>query len=217
MGIVRGRVLRADSAKVASAINCPERIVGPERRARVLREEVEAKAAAARIVAEAQARAETIKRDALQKASDTIATATRAAEEREQAKFAAAYLTLKAREEERADVDLDRALGLAVVLAERLIGATLTLDPDRVVGLAKEALAEARGTRRTRIEAHPLDAEALSLQIARIAPPENTVTVVPNADLARGSFILHTDLGILDAKLAPRLERLAAALDGALG
>ncbi len=213
MGIVRGRVLRADVAKVAS----PERVVSPARRARVLREEVDAKAAAVRIVAEAQARAETIVREARQKAADAIATATRQAEEHEQAKLAAAYLILRAREEARADVDLDRAVGLAVVLAERLIGATLTLEPGQVAGLAKEALAEARGTRRTRIEAHPLDAEALSLQIGRISPPENTVTVVPNAELARGSFLFHTDLGILDAKLAPRLERLAAALKGALG
>ena len=213
MGIVRGKLLRADEARVTA----PERVVSPARRERVLREEVDAKKAAERIVAEAYTRADAIMKEARQKAADAITLATREAEEREQAKFAAAYLTLRSREEARADVDLDRALGLSVVLAERLIGATLTLEPDRVAGLAKEALAEARGTRRTRIEAHPLDAEALLTQIARIALPENTVTVVPNAELARGSFLLHTDLGILDAKLAPRLERLAAALKGALG
>lgn len=213
MGIVRGKVLRADESKVAP----PERVVSPARRERILREEVEAKAAAARILQEARTRGEAIMKEARQKAALAIEVATREAEEREQAKLAAAYLTLRSREEARADIDLDRAVGLAVVLAERLIGASLTLEPGRVAGLAKEALAEARGTRRTRIEAHPLDAEALLSQIARIAPADVVVTIVPNADLTRGSFLLHTDLGILDAKLAPRLERLAAALKGALG
>jgi flagellar biosynthesis/type III secretory pathway protein FliH len=42
------------------------------------------------------------------------------------------------------------------------------------------------------------------------------VDVVENAELARGSLCVHTDLGTLDAKLTPRLERLAAALRDAL-
>lgn len=213
MGLVKGRVLRADGAQAKTS----ESLLTPARRERILREEADARRAAERILAEARATAQAELSAARQKASDAVALAITEAEEREQAKLAAAYLGLRAREEARAEVDLDRAVGLAVVLAERLIGATLTLTPDRIAGLAKEALSEARGTRKTRIEAHPLDADALMSQIARIAPPELTVTVVANPDLQRGSFILHTDLGILDAKLAPRLERLAAALKGALG
>ena len=35
-------------------------------------------------------------------------------------------------------------------------------------------------------------------------------------DLAPGDLVLHTDLGTLDARLTPQLERFAAALRDAL-
>ncbi len=214
MALVKGRILRAEGH--AANVSAHPVSVKPETRDRILRQEVEAVAAAARIIGEAHARAEAELTLAKQKAADAVAVATREAEEREQAKLAAAYLVMRSREESRADGDLDRAVGLAVVLAERLIGASLAIAPGQVATLAREALSEAKGTRRARIEAHPLDADALLSHIASIAAPEISVTVVVNADLARGSLILHTDLGILDAKLAPRLERLATALKGAL-
>jgi flagellar biosynthesis/type III secretory pathway protein FliH len=37
-----------------------------------------------------------------------------------------------------------------------------------------------------------------------------------DAALARGELRLHTDLGTIDARLAPRFERLAAALRDAI-
>lgn len=214
MALTKGRVVRQGEAEARPIARAEA--VAPERRERVLRAEMEATAAAARIMNEAQAKASAMLEAAKQQAADAVAIASKEAEEREQSKLAASYLALVAREEQRAERDLERAVGLAVVLAERLVGASLATNPAQITGLARQALAEARGTRRAKIEAHPLDAEALLTHIAQIAPPEIVVSVTPNAELPRGSLLLHTDLGTLDAKLAPRLERLAAALRGAL-
>ena len=215
MGLTRGRIVR-DVREGEAQPSSPVLNVLPARRERILRDELEAKAKAARILADAEARADALMVEANEKAKDAVAIAAKEAQEREQANVAAAYLVMKAREEERAERDVDRAVGLAVVLAERLIGESIAIDPSRVAGLAREALHEARGTRRARIEAHPLDEAALLTHIAELAGPEITVTVVPNESLTRGSLILHTDLGTLDAKLTPRIDRLAAALRGAL-
>ena len=148
-------------------------------------------------------------------AQRAAADAAREAAEAEQAKLAAMHLALRAAEDQRAERDLDRAISLATVLAERLIGVAVAHDPAVVAHLARQALAEARGARRVRIEAHPLDAEALRRHVSSLAQG-TVVDITENADLGRGSLCVHTDLGTLDAKLTPRLERLADALRDAL-
>jgi flagellar biosynthesis/type III secretory pathway protein FliH len=43
-----------------------------------------------------------------------------------------------------------------------------------------------------------------------------SIEVREDAALARGELRLHTDVGIIDARLAPRFDRLSAALRDAL-
>ena len=73
-----------------------------------------------------------------------------------------------------------------------------------------------RGARRAVIEAHPLDADELCAAPRRARPRPAVGRGRRDAALARGALRLHTDLGTIDAQLAPRLERLAAALRDAL-
>ena len=157
---------------------------------------------------------------------DVVAAHRRAAEVAEQARerglaqaradadarLAAAWLALRAREERAAEADLERAIGLAKVLAERLVGGELAIAPDKVVDLARAALAEARGARRVRIQANPLDADALRGHLEEVGLPAQSVEVDVDPQLARGALVLHTDLGTVDARLQPQLERLAQAL-----
>jgi flagellar biosynthesis/type III secretory pathway protein FliH len=49
-------------------------------------------------------------------------------------------------------------------------------------------------------------------QLATLGLQAGAVDVRDDPALARGALRLHTDVGILDAQLAPRLERLAVAL-----
>jgi flagellar assembly protein FliH len=101
---------------------------------------------------------------------------------------------------------------LARLLAERLLGASLAVAPEQVVTLAQQALTEARGARRLSIVAHPKDAELLAQALPSLGVAIETVRIAPDAARARGSLRIETDIGVLDADLAPQLDRLALRL-----
>ena len=214
MALTRARVIKADGGPEATSRAPQIAPIPPTVRDRILRERAEALAEAEGIVAEAGRVAETLLATARLRVDEAAATAAQEAEGRAHANLAAAWLALKAREDASASRDLERSITLAVALAERIVGASLAVDPSQIVALAGQVLAEAAGARRVRIEAHPLDAGELLAHIADFAPLP--VTVLENPEVARGSLVLHTDLGTLDAKLAPRIQRLAVALAGVL-
>jgi flagellar assembly protein FliH len=219
MRVTRARIVRGKAAE--GAVPILRGGLGDEQRARMSREEAEAHQNADRIIHMALTRSESILATARDDAERVAREAARQAAEGEQARLAAAWIALREREEKRDVLELDRAIAFAKLLAERLIGRALELDPPLVASLAREALAEARGARRVRLEAHPLDADALRAQIAAagLGAPQGTgaaIEVIENTELARGSLRVHTELGTLDARLHPRLERLAAALRDAL-
>ncbi len=209
----RGRVIRG-AAKDAKPLLTP--LVSVERRQRIARAEVAARLEADIILEGAREEAEDIVAKARKQAEGARAAAEREARESVHAELAGHYLALRQAEERRAESDLDRAVSLAVVLAERLLGEALEHDPNHVAALARQALAEARGARRAVIEAHPLDADALTRHLDSIGMSRDAIEVRAAADLARGSLRVHTNLGTLDAKLTPQLERLAGALRDAL-
>ncbi|HEX7602160.1 MAG TPA: FliH/SctL family protein [Polyangiaceae bacterium] len=209
MALTRGRIVRAEGALPARVPPIAEKIAR-----RVAKEELDARARAAKVLEQAHTEASRVIADATNAAASAVAAAAAEAAEHEQAKLAASFLALRAREEARATAELDHAVELARVLAERILGATLTLDPSSIVSMARQALTEAQGARTVRIDAHPEDATVLRAQLSAFAPLHATVT--DDASLARGSLRLHTDLGTLDARLPAQLERLAAALRDAL-
>ena len=208
-----------ERARIVSASDVPPRteaMITPETQRRIVREEVEGREAAAAIVAAAE---DTARRIITQAESDARQAARAAADEArdaEHAKLAALYLSLRQADEERAERDLGYATEVAIALAERLLGDVLVRDPRRIVALAQQALAEARGARRAVIDASPLDADVLQHHLDEVGFPPHTVEVRPDPSLTRGSLRLSTNLGTLDAQLRPQLERLAAALRDAL-
>jgi len=210
VALTRGRIVRAEGALPVRATPVAEKVAR-----RVTQAELDAHERAAKVLAAAHAEADRVVAGATNAAAAAVAAAAKEAAEHEQAKLAAAFLALRAREEGRATAELDHAVALARVLAERILGATLTLDAASIVSMARQALTEAQGARTVRIDAHPEDATALRAQLSAFAPLHATVT--DDASLARGSLRLHTDLGTLDARLPAQLERLAAALRDALG
>jgi flagellar biosynthesis/type III secretory pathway protein FliH len=135
------------------------------------------------------------------------------AREEEVARLAASFLALRKADDERAERDLDRAVELAKILAERLVGEGLKIEPERIAGLAANALAETRGARNVRIDANPDDVAPLREALASVGH-EAALNVDPA--LARGSLVVHTDLGTIDAQLRPQLDRLAKALREAM-
>jgi flagellar biosynthesis/type III secretory pathway protein FliH len=212
--IPRARIVVAPDADHARPVL--ERGIGGAGRRRLAREELEARLAAERIVRDAQAEADEILADARARATVAMTDAAREAREEATAQAAAQWLALRERERAAIGRDSERVVALAVALAERLLGASLTLDPARVEGLARAVLDEARGARRAVIEAHPLDADELRGRLTGDGLDLEAIDVRSDAALARGELRLHTDLGTIDARLAPRFERLAAALRDAI-
>ena len=179
---------------------------------RVLAAEALAHEAAEETLAAARAEAAAILAQAKAAATGALEEARAQARLEEASRVAALYLALKREDERRAERDLDRAVTLAIVLAERLLGAALERDPPLVMRLAEQALAEARGARSATILASPLDIDALPrhLEAAGVGPVVTLVRADPS--LGRGSLRIVTNLGTLDAELHPQLERLARAL-----
>jgi flagellar assembly protein FliH len=107
---------------------------------------------------------------------------------------------------------LDRQVDLARLLAERLLGESLRVAPEQVVALARQALGEARGARRITVVAHPDDAQILEHSLPALGLDPSVARVRADASRARGNLRIETEIGVLDAELAPQLERLALKL-----
>lgn len=206
MTIARARIIKAMAPEDALAPTRPAPVTSGVSGRRIPRAVLEGRAEAARIVADAEARVGRL-------AADARAAAAVEAREAEAAKLAAAFLLLRSEDEHRAERDLNRVVELAVLLAERLVGESLGLDPARVGHLAVAVLAEARGARRVRIETSPDDAAALASVLGELG---HAVDVTADPALGRGSLVVHTDLGRIDGRLEIQLERLATALREAL-
>jgi len=163
-------------------------ISAAEARAAKIINEAEGAAAELRLRAEAEARAD---------AAATIAARALALRQHE------------ARADERA---LERTVDLARLLAERLLGESLRVAPEQVLALARQALAEARGARRITLVAHPDDAKLLESSLPVMGLDAALVQVRPDPTRVRGNLRLETEIGVLDAEIAPQLERLSLKL-----
>jgi flagellar assembly protein FliH len=215
----RGRIVPAEGAANAVPLLDPDAAKAGDQalRHRVVREEAEAREAAGRIVREARATADSVIAEAGARAAAEAQDAARRTREDADAELTARWLALRQAERTAAGRDEDRIVSVAVALAERLLGASLAVEPGRIADLARVVIGEAGGARRAVIEAHPLDAEELQRSFTAGGLDLQSVEVRGDAALARGELRLHTDLGTIDARLAPRFERLAAALRDALG
>ncbi|MCA9632302.1 MAG: hypothetical protein KC766_31835 [Myxococcales bacterium] len=190
----------------------------PPRRARlVLRPELEAEARARDIVARAESEARAILGQAERAASGVRLIAEAEGRANGAASVAAHALKLAALEKTLDERHLDRTIALARLLAERLIGAELASLPERITELARTALRETGGARQVTIHAHPEDARVLEATRETLGLPADAVRVQPDVARGRGSLRLDTEIGVLDAELAPQLERLSLKLRENLG
>jgi flagellar biosynthesis/type III secretory pathway protein FliH len=210
VSVSKGRVMRGSVARGAKPISLdgPGEAVG-----RLVHRAV---AEAAREASERKARAEDAARVILEDAERT-ARAIRdqaRAEGRQEgaAELAAAWVKLRAAESARDERDLDRTVALARAMAERLIGEAIALDPAKIASMARAILASARQARRLSMRAHPADAETLRVHLSSLGLEQVPIEIHADETRTRGSLLLETDLGILDADLTIQLDRLARSL-----
>jgi flagellar biosynthesis/type III secretory pathway protein FliH len=184
-------------------------IAGEASKTRIVRREIhEAKAEADAIVKEANCQCDLLYAQAKERAAElerTVAAETRG---REEARVLAALLQLEGERASLAAKAEARAVELAVLLAERLVGHALQLDPQVIASLAAQTLAQARGAANVTLVAHPDDASTLRTLLATYP----SVRLEVDATLSRGDLRLVTHLGVIDASIRPQLAQLARAL-----
>jgi type III secretion protein L len=210
MTLPKGRIVKGPSGDAAKVVD----VLGPKGRAgRLLRGVLaDASIRATEQLADAETRARAILAEAEQVARSVRERAHEEGQKAGAAELATAWAKLRAEEAERDERDLDRTIELARAMAERLIGETLALEPAKVVSIARQTLASARQARRIVLSAHPDDAEALRQNIASLGLEKTAIEIHADPARTRGSLLLDTDLGTLDAKLSIQLDRLARSL-----
>lgn len=218
MALTRARVLRAEIAEGRESAGRPSvaASVGSRRAAVLPAPVVAAYAEAERVLDAARASAAALERAAHVRAEASLALAAAEAREAEVARLAAIALHLDARQAATSARALDRAVELGKLLAERLVGAQLSLEPERIAGVFAELLAEARGASTARVLGRAEDLGALQQTLDALGFPAGAIVLVADPTLTRGSLVLESDLGTVDGRLEIRLERLAGALVGAL-
>jgi type III secretion protein L len=176
-----------------------------------------------KLVADARARAEALLLEARAEARQLLAHAQAKADDlilQHQARARAdalclvvgETLELRKRQAELSRSVLDRSIGFATLLAERLLGEELQQRPERVRALARQALKEAAGARQAVIVAHPADAAELRAGLTGLGELLDSIGIEEDARLGRGQLRVETELGVIEADLKGQLERLAGQL-----
>jgi flagellar biosynthesis/type III secretory pathway protein FliH len=121
-------------------------------------------------------------------------------------------LELRKRQVELSKSVLDRSIGFATLLAERILGEELQQSPERIRALARQALREAAGARQAVIVAHPRDAEELKAGLIGLGALLDSIGIQEDSKLNRGQLRVETELGMIEADLKGQVERLAIQL-----
>ncbi len=196
---------RAEAASLDEASRRAEAIVAEAKR------QAEATVAEAdRILVEAVQALE----EAHQHAASARAEAEREGRAAAAAADVAARLRLRSAEARGLAASEGLVLYVARLLAERLLGRELASEPGLMVDLAREATRAVVRARRVTLHAHPADAEALRGRLGELGLHAAAIDVRPDLERPRGGLRVETDVGVLEADLAPQLERLVDVLRG---
>jgi flagellar assembly protein FliH len=107
------------------------------------------------------------------------------------------------------------AVRLAAAIAERLIKRQLDLNPEIVREMIRSALELAAGSSQIKLKVNAEDAALLgghaSEVVGALASCGNA-EIVPDGTLSRGSCVIETRHGTIDARLDTLLERIVSEL-----
>ncbi len=210
LGVGRVRKAEALSGAVTVSLEIDEKTLPYGQLVR--RDVLAAAERAQRLASAAEERAAHIVADAERAAAELRLLAEAEARADAAAKIAARALALRHHETRSEERELNRSVALARLLAERLLGESLRVAPEQIVALARQALGEARGARRITIVAHPEDARILEHSLTALGLDPSAAQVRADASRTRGNLRIETEIGVLDAELAPQLERLSLKL-----
>ena len=212
MTLAKGRVVRRAATLGAKPVALSGTAAGSPYGRVVQQRAAEAAREGADRLARAEQAARALLDRAEQAARSLCAEARQEGQKEGAAELTAAWIKLRTEENARDERDLDRTVELARALAERIVGETIALEPAKIAVMARQTLAAAKQARKIALLAHPDDAAALRAHIGSLGLEQVALEIHADEARPRGSLLLETDLGIIDADLTIQLDRLARSL-----
>ncbi len=197
-------------------IRMPQIIRAAAPLARIVKADVwDARKHAKAILAKAEQEAERLGASARAEAASVRADAL--AQARQVAHAEAAHLLMEAQRIfnsalETAEGEL---VNLAVLAAERIVYDELRIAPTHITAIVREALRRVRDARRLRVFVHPDDKATLEprggdLHLERRVAEQ--FAIIEDPTLSRGSCVISTELGEIDARIETRLELIRQSM-----
>jgi flagellar assembly protein FliH len=115
----------------------------------------------------------------------------------------------------RAQVEED-AVRLSLAIARKILRREITVDPASIAGLLRVAIEKANAREVLRVRVAPPDAAELSSRLSNFGLPAQ-VQVHPDPSLERGSLLVDTSQGHVDASVETQLREIERGLADALG
>ena len=184
---------------------------GGPRRGVVNAEEFEARTVGKQIIADAQAKADEIKAEALRFKEEVFAKArdeakadvqARAAEEIAKAKMQAGSIVAGAEKD---------VLDLALKVAAKIITRDLERDPDVLLEIVAGCTEAARSSKAMIFKVHPEDGKRLREKAPRLIEligRSIDITIRDDSDVERAGCIIQTEYGTIDGQIRTQFEML---------
>ncbi len=106
-------------------------------------------------------------------------------------------------------------LELAIVAAQKIIQAELTLQPDVILAIVREAINRITDKDRVSIRVNPADHDVVVAgkdDIVRHLGDVKHVDILPDVKIARGGCIIETRLGFVDSSIETKVETLQSLI-----
>jgi flagellar assembly protein FliH len=180
----------------------------------------DAQAVAEEVLAAARAQAEDILHEARQQGHQEGYAAGMAAAQEELAPAAQAlaqvHSEIQARREELVDVVEERAVELALQIAEKVVAGTIEVQPERVVDVVRGALRCLVDRERVTVQVNTLDLELVRDSVASLSGTLGGIghfEVQEERRVTRGGAIVVSGGGEVDASIETKLQRAREALE----
>ena len=128
--------------------------------------------------------------------------------------LADALVAARSRQAELADAIEADACRFALAAAERVVAGTIAAQPERVLDVVRGGLRAMVDRERVTIQLNPADLELVREALTELAAIGGTehIDVQEERRVGRGSAVLRTSVGEIDARVEAKFERLRAAV-----
>jgi flagellar assembly protein FliH len=175
------------------------------------------------VLAQARAEADDLRHEARQQGHQEGYAAGMAAAQEELAPAASALAhahdEIQARRAELVDLVEERAVELAIQIAEKVVAGTIEVEPERVVDVVRGALRCLVDRERVIVQVNTLDLELVRDSIGSLAGSLGGIEhfeVQEDRRVPRGSAVVLSGSGEVDATIATKLDRAREALESEL-